>query len=548
MAKIDLEKRRRVMQRSRKLGHCICEPRRPCPCDVFTRQGICPCAGERPEPLDLSQVRLTTMVRNAGCASKIAPGDLEAVLSRLPAVADPNVISGIPAADDAAIYRLNGDICLVQTVDVMTPCADDPEIFGRICAANCLSDIYAMGGRPLTALSILAFPSETLDGRIMYLMMKGAMDVLAKAGCSLVGGHSIKDQEIKLGFAVTGLIREERAARHDTAKAGDVLVLTKPLGTGTLGFAAQVGRGADMSEATASMMELNGPAAEAMDQVGASACTDVTGFGLFGHLVSMLRHSGVSAEIWAARLPAFDGVLELLADGVAAGAIERNREFVGKGLHVAAGVDGSRVELGLDAQTSGGLLISVQADRHSRLITELENRGVRAWTIGKILSGRAGEIKIVRDGGGKSIVNQRAAEKNLSVCLKSEKNMGKKTKEKGQGHSPDCCADTFKKADCCPTGQAAPAGQSGSSLPATKRAFGEFLKAAAGPGAIDEKTKELIAFALVVYSRCKPCLAAHRKKALDMGLTPQQLDEAAWLAVFMGGAPAYMFYQDAIRE
>lgn len=542
MAKIDLEKRRRVMQRSKKLGHCVCDPRRPCPCDVFTKEGICPCAGERPQPLDISQVRLTNLVRNAGCASKIAPADLDAVLSRLPAISDPNVLSGIPAADDAAIYRLDGSLCLVQTVDVMTPCADDPEIFGRICAANCLSDIYAMGGRPLTALSMLAFPSETLDGRIMYLMMKGAMEILTQAGCSLVGGHSVKDQEIKLGFAVTGLIHAEKAARHDTARAGDVLVLTKPLGTGTLAFAAQVGRTADMSAAIASMTQLNGPAAEAMEAVGASACTDVTGFGLFGHLVSMLRHSGVSAEIWAASLPAFNGVPELLAGGVVPGAVERNKEFVGGDLQVAAGVDGWQVELGFDAQTSGGLLISVPAERHDRLMEELKNRNVRAWTIGAITGGPTGKIKLVKDSGKKHLANQLLTTQTAATCCKSESDMGKKTKEKSSHHSPDCCADIFKK-DAADSGGAA-----GSSLPATKQAFAEFLRSSTVAGILDEKTKELITFALVVYSRCKPCLDAHRKKALAMSLTQQHLDEAAWLATLMGGAPVHMFYQDAGRE
>ena len=201
---INLEKRRRVMERSMRLGHCICDPRRDCPCDVFRDQSICPCAGERPDPVDLSQVKLTQLVRNAGCASKISPADLEAVLKRLPEVNDPAVISGLAAADDAAIYRIADNLCLVQTVDVFTPCVDDPHLFGRICAANCLSDIYAMGGEPRTALSILAFPSETLDGQIMYHMLAGAMETLAEAGVALVGGHSIKDDEIKLGFAITG--------------------------------------------------------------------------------------------------------------------------------------------------------------------------------------------------------------------------------------------------------------------------------------------------------------------------------------------------------
>src|SRR5512138_1249384 len=187
--KFNPAKRREVMERSIKLGHCICDPRRACPCDVFREQNLCPCAGERPDPVDISELKLTQLVRNAGCASKISPADLEGVLRRLPEVKDPAVISGLAAADDAAIYRIADNLCLVQTVDVFTPCVDDPHLFGRICAANCLSDIYAMGGEPRTALSILAFPSETLDGQIMLRMLTGAMETLAEAGVALVGGH-----------------------------------------------------------------------------------------------------------------------------------------------------------------------------------------------------------------------------------------------------------------------------------------------------------------------------------------------------------------------
>src|SRR5512140_1395793 len=273
--KVDLSKRREVMERSMRLGHCICDPRRPCPCEVFRDQGFCPCAGERPEPLDLSRVRLTELVKNPGCASKISPADLDRVLAQLPEVRDPAVVSGLAAADDAAIYRIQEDLCLVQTVDVFTPCVDDPHLFGRICAANCLSDIYAMGGEPRTALSILAFPSEKLDGEIMRLMLTGAMETLAEAGVALIGGHSIKDEEIKLGFAVTGTIDPAVAASLERAHPGDQLVLTKPLGTGVLAFCEQVGRprtGA-MKAAAESMAALNREAAEAMREAGASACT-----------------------------------------------------------------------------------------------------------------------------------------------------------------------------------------------------------------------------------------------------------------------------------
>ena len=178
MTSIDAVKRSRIMQRSKKLGHCICDPKRQCPCDIFKSRGICPCAGERPDSTDVSKIKLTELVHNAGCASKIPAADLEDLLSRLPQVDDPAVISGLAAGDDAAIYKIDDHTTLVQTVDVFTPCVDDPYMFGKICACNCLSDIYAMGGVPRTALSVLAFPSETCDREIMYLMLKGAMEVL----------------------------------------------------------------------------------------------------------------------------------------------------------------------------------------------------------------------------------------------------------------------------------------------------------------------------------------------------------------------------------
>jgi selenide,water dikinase len=391
---IDFAKRRRVMERSQLLGHCICNVQQPCPCDLLREQNLCPCAGERPEAMDISQVKLTQLVRNAGCASKIAPADLEAALNRLPAVEDPAVISGLAAADDAAIYRIADGLFLVQTVDVFTPCVDDPRLFGKICAANCLSDIYAMGGEPRTALSVLAFPSEKLPGEIIHLMLAGAMEIFKEAGVALLGGHSIKDDEIKLGFAITGLIDPAVAAALEKPKAGDALVLTKPLGTGVLCFCRQIGRDdpAGMAAAELSMTALNRAAAEAMKEAGASACTDVTGFGLFAHLRRMLRPGGLGAEIFAASLPAFDGAMDALRQGVIPGAIERNREYAGGAIHIAPGVDEAAVNLGFDAQTSGGLLIAVPAERLELLRQSLARRGAGHFVIGKIINDSAGRI------------------------------------------------------------------------------------------------------------------------------------------------------------
>jgi selenide,water dikinase len=536
--KIDLARRRRVMERSQLLGHCICDVRRPCPCDVFRDDGICPCAGERPDPVDLSQVKLMELVRNAGCASKIAPAELDAVLGRLPAVNDPAVISGLAAGDDAAIYRISEDLCLVQTVDVFTPCVDDPHLFGRICAVNCLSDIYAMGGEPRTALSILAFPTEKLPGDVMYQLLAGAMDVFEEAGVALVGGHSIKDDEIKLGFAITGLINPKVAAALDKPEAGDVLVLTKPLGTGVLTFCQQIGRGNShgMAAAEISMATLNKAAAEAMKEAGASACTDVTGFGLFAHLHRMLRASKLGAEIFADSLPAFDGAVEALRQGVIPGAVERNREYVGEAIRVAPDVDEALVNLGFDAQTSGGLLIAIAPERLKAFQQSRARRGAGGFVIGRII-GTSDEKILVSRGTQEPIVRSSAFTRPPEGGTPNPKSKSMKTSASDSTHHHDgCCADMFQGAGAA------------SSVNETQKAFGTMIRSVQSAGALSEKAKELILFSLVVQSRCHPCFDAHYAKAREMGITPAELDEAAWCAIAMGGAPVLMFYQENLER
>ena len=391
---IDFAKRRQVMERSQLLGHCICEPKRPCPCDVFRNLRICPCAGERPERVDLTQVKLTDLVRHAGCASKIAPADLDSVLSRLPQVTDPAVISGLAAADDAAIYRISENLCLVQTVDVFTPCIDDPFLFGKICAANCLSDIYAMGGQPRTALSILAFPSETLDGEIMYQMLAGAMETLAQAGVALVGGHSIKDEEIKLGFAITGLIDPAAAAALEQPQAGDILVLTKPLGTGVLTFCQQIGRSCPtgMAEAARSMTLLNKAASEAMREAGASACTDITGFGLAGHAAEMAAGDRCGLRLAFHRIPLLPSVADYASMGLVPEGTYRNRE--GRGHCLRGDPSPLVLDLLFDPQTSGGLLAALPGTHGDAALAALLEAGVDARIIGST-GGEPGTVEIL---------------------------------------------------------------------------------------------------------------------------------------------------------
>ncbi len=514
-----------------RLGHCICEPRRPCPCDVFRDQGICPCAGERPDPVDISQLKLTALVRNAGCASKIAPADLEAVLQRLPPVKDPAIISGLAAADDAAIYRIADNLYLVQTVDVFTPCVDDPQLFGRICAANCLSDVYAMGGEPRTALSIVSFPSETLHGEALYRMLVGAMETLAEAGVALIGGHSIKDDEIKLGFAITGVIEPAVAEALDKPRVGDALVLTKPLGTGVLAFAQQVGRvhEAGLAASAASMSTLNKAAADAMREAGASACTDITGFGLFGHLVRMLRQRRLTAQVFADSLPAFDGALELLRNDVIPGAAERNREFVGGDLEVGPGVDPAQVNLGFDAQTSGGLLIAIPPERLGELQRSLTIRGAAGFVIGRIIGESSGRIMLsATDGDVPTGTKSETIQQTETTIMKPS--------PASEAHQPGCCADAF--------GQPAAA----SSATESQQAFSALMRSVQSGGTLNEKVKELILLSLVVQSRCHPCFDAHYQRARELGITRAELDEAAWCAIALGGAPAKMFYQECLRK
>jgi len=553
------------------LGHCICDVRRPCPCDVFRDDGICPCAGERPDPVDMSQVKLMELVRNAGCASKIAPAELDAVLGRLPAVNDPAVISGLAAGDDAAIYRISDDLCLVQTVGVFTPCVDDPHLFGRICAVNCLSDIYAMGGEPRTALSILAFPTEKLPGEVMYQLLAGAMEIFEEAGVALVGGHSVKDDEIKLGFAITGLINPQVAAALEKPEAGDVLVLTKPLGTGVLTFCQQIGRGhpQGMAAAETSMATLNKAAAEAMKEAGASACTDVTGFGLFAHLHRMMRPSKLGAEIFADALPAFDGVVEALRQGVIPGAVERNREYVGEAIRVAPNVDEALVNLGFDAQTSGGLLIAVPAKRLEALHQSLARRSAGSFVIGRIVAGGDKQIIVVPgnvergqpcprvpaslpkradlavrapepqpiESKGQSPENK-SMKSSASDSTAQESSLtrpaGTLSHPMGEGHG--CCAEVF------------PNETAAGSVAESQKAFGALMRSVQAAGALSEKTKELILFSLVVGSRCQPCFEAHFRKAREMGIPQAELDEAAWCAIAMGGAPVKMFYQENLGK
>jgi selenide,water dikinase len=391
---IDYEKRKRIMGRSVRLGHCICNPKEPCPCDLFKQKNVCLCSGEREEDA-LETVPLTTLVENAGCASKISQDELKKALSGLPRIFDPRVLVSSDTCDDAGVFKLNARSALVQSVDVFTPVVDDPYVFGQIAAANSVSDIYAMGGKPLTALSVIAFPIERLSPRIMNKMLQGGIDKLNEAGVAVLGGHSIKDKEIKFGFAVTGLVHPDKMTVNSKARPGDVLVLTKPIGTGTLSFARQIGRApADgLEEAERSMTELNRAAAEAMTAAGVKTATDVTGFGLAGHLSEIAVQSGVEAEVFGEAVPLFSGVMDLIRAGIISGAVERNREYASAFVKLEKGVGEDLETVLYDPQTSGGLLVALRPSKAASFLAALAKKGVRnAAVIGRITRKGPGKI------------------------------------------------------------------------------------------------------------------------------------------------------------
>jgi len=384
---IDYRKRKRIMGRSIALGHCICNPKDPCPCDVFKQKNVCLCAGEREEDAP-EDVALTTLVENAGCASKIGQEDLKRALSGLPRVVDPRVLVSSETCDDAGVYQLTPRLALVQSVDVFTPVVDDAYAFGEIAAANSVSDIYAMGGKPLTALSIVAFPVESLSPRIMNRMLQGGVDKLREAGVALLGGHSIKDREIKLGFAVTGVVDPRKMTVNSKARPGDLLILTKPIGTGTLSFARQIGRAPaeGLAAAELSMRALNRIAAGLMSAAGVTTATDVTGFGLAGHLSEMATQSGVEIEIYGASIPVFPGVLDLIRADVVSGAVERNREYASPFVRRDKSAGEDLETLLYDPQTSGGLLIAVRKSKAPAFLAALHKKGVpAAAVIGRVL-------------------------------------------------------------------------------------------------------------------------------------------------------------------
>ncbi len=524
---INMERRKRVMQRSIRLGHCICDHRLPCPCDVFKEKNICSCAGERPEA-PTGHVQLTKLVEKAGCASKIDQAFLKQVLKDLPAVDDPRVLVGVPAGDDAGVYDMGDGKALVQTVDVFTPSVDDPYKFGQVAAANSVSDIYAMGGTPMIAVSVLGFPVRKVPDETMSQILSGGIDKMNEAATAIIGGHSINDSEIKAGFAVTGIIDKDKIVTNAGAQPGDVLILTKPLGTGIVAFAAQIGRAdAESIEASAnSMTTLNKTASQLMVKFGAHACTDVTGFSLMGHLAEMALSSGVDVEIIWDDIPLFPGVLKYAAGGILPGAMERNKESCGNRIVAADALPQEMVDICYDAQTSGGLLIAIAQSDAEDFLKALHSDGVSAAaTIGKVSGKGSGLVKIETTGNRKIKIDGRETRDEGRILNNKKEHIEEVV----------CCADAVSSAN--------PPATEGSEIAKIKAKFKDFLSSASSPHGLDAYTKQAMAIALSVATRCEPCLKMHLKNARDKGFTQDEIDEAAWMGISFGGSPTMAFYE-----
>lgn len=304
--------------------------------------------------IDTTAYRLTQFAHGGGCACKIPPGELEQILSRLPTMTSPDLLVGVEHGDDAAVFRVQDGLAVVSTADFFTPVVDDAYDWGRIAAANAFSDVYAMGGRPVVAINLVGWPRDVLPMELLAEVLRGGLDIGLAAGAPVAGGHSIDDPEPKYGLAVTGLVDPRRILRNDAARPGLPISLTKPLGLGVLNNRHKA-TGEVFPQAVASMVALNDVAARDAVAAGVEAATDVTGFGLLGHLFKMVRASGVGAVIDAAAVPYLDGAREAMRDGFVSGGTRRNLGWVRPQIESTLGED--ELLLLADAQTSGGLLV-----------------------------------------------------------------------------------------------------------------------------------------------------------------------------------------------
>jgi selenide,water dikinase len=337
-------------------------------------------------------MRLTELSGQGGCSAKIGQEDLTAVFSRLVTPAAGPLLVSAEGMDDAAVYQLNDDVALVVTTDFFPPPVDEPRDYGAIATANALSDVYAMGGKPLLLLNLVGFDLAALGAGTLREILEGGAEVAREAGCAVAGGHSIRTSEPIFGCAVVGTVHPGRVVTNARARPGDRLLLTKPLGTGVVLNAHKQQRVAEgtLAEAVSVMRRLNRSAAEAMLENGASAATDVTGFGLLGHAHNLAKASGVAVRIVARTMPAIPGVLDLIREGLVPGGSRRNLELARARCRIGAGVDPLLLQLACDAQTSGGLLIAASPPGTDAILSA----GVGAVEVGEVLPHRGGQPSV----------------------------------------------------------------------------------------------------------------------------------------------------------
>ncbi|WP_442950197.1 selenide, water dikinase SelD [Paenibacillus sp. FSL R5-0345] len=343
-------------------------------------------------------IKLTSLSSKGGCGCKIGPADLMQVIRSLPpTVPNPDLLVGLDTSDDAGVYRLSDELALVQTVDFFTPIVDDPYSFGQIAAANALSDIYAMGGKPLTVLNIVAFPISVLDKSILGDILRGAADKVQEAGATLVGGHSIDDKEPKFGLAVTGLVHPDKVRTNAGAQVGDKLILTKPIGVGILTTSIKKDQLSpeETTRLTTVMSTLNKKAAEIMEPYDVHACTDVTGFGLLGHASEMAKGSNHGLIIRQGDVPMLSRVRELAEQGFVPGGTKNNFAHLEGSILYPEEMDQLSRYILCDAVTSGGLLISVAPEQSEALLQELVAAGVEAALIGEVTEEHPGQITVI---------------------------------------------------------------------------------------------------------------------------------------------------------
>lgn len=345
--------------------------------------------------MEQEKVALTQYTQFSGCGAKLGPAMLDKALCGLSQPKYENLIADFSNSEDAGIYKISEDIAVIQTVDFFPPIVDDPFTFGQIAAANALSDLYAMGAKPITALSVVGFPQKKIHHSHLRRMMEGGMDKLIESGTALVGGHSIEDNEVKFGFAVTGIVHPEKAYRNNTIKEGDLLILTKPIGTGAINTALR----ADMvskeaiDAAIKSMTTLNKISAECISEFRVSACTDVTGFGLLGHACEMINDSGCGIEFDFNSIPLLPNVKEYISMGLIPAGTYNNKNFRLPYVENRDEISADTIDILFDPQTSGGLLISIEEDDAEKALTKMKNSGINCSVIGTVNSNN-GKIRI----------------------------------------------------------------------------------------------------------------------------------------------------------